>query len=240
MMLTAMAPLLRTVRPFLWIIGMVLGLTGCQSSAPRILVSSWSAGEEGLEVGAATARVEKGYVMASGAVHPSLSKDRSFERADFAGVVEAMIPALKKANHFLAPPLFEEIDLLLVVHYGVTGQNALENIAILNISDKIIRLPYFLDEYQQLLRAIEDNQYFFVVAAYDMDDLRQGRKSLRWITRFSTPQRGTNFQDALASITTVAADYFGTDFESGFTRAAYHPHGRGGLGEMEVLGTAEE
>lgn len=243
--------------------------SGCQTDSVRVMVSSWSADDQKLSMDVQPSLERQTYILARGSVRKNDIRDDSLDNTTFRDVVGAMVEALKINNYYLAPPDPEQIDLLIVVHYGATmvfrdeilipsgyvdpdtgieeeiwieqvsDQSIRENIAILG-AHKLTELPSFTTEYRDLMNAVEEERYFFVVVAYDWQGVMKKEKIVRWVTRFSTPQRRVSFDEAMKSMTRVAADYFGFSSDASFKRTEYGPQTEVIIGEMEVLGPAEE
>jgi hypothetical protein len=88
---------------------------------------------------------------------------------------------------------------------------------------------------------LAEERYFVILFAYD-NHTRQKDKKARpmWITRLSVRSPGNNFTEALPALAKAGAEVFGQQHDDLVRVNA--PLGRGSvkLGELEVLGTANE
>jgi hypothetical protein len=88
---------------------------------------------------------------------------------------------------------------------------------------------------------LAEERYFVILMAYDNQVRLKDRKSKPlWITRLSVRSPGNNFTEALPALARVGADIFGQQHDN-LVRVRTPMHrGSVKLGELEVLGTANE
>ena len=81
-------------------------------------------------------------------------------------------------------------------------------------------LPYNNKLREQLVDAIDDERYYILVVAYDVDRLLDDSRGnpMVWVSRFSVPRRSTRFGEALPTIARVAGPYFGQNASTGLHR----------------------
>lgn len=88
---------------------------------------------------------------------------------------------------------------------------------------------------QDLLDEIEEDRYFVVLMAYDLQTLRvKKRARLLWETRFSIRERHHAFNEDLPAMALYASQYFGQDSHGLVHKAV--PLGHVDIGNMESLG----
>jgi transcription elongation GreA/GreB family factor len=89
---------------------------------------------------------------------------------------------------------------------------------------------------------LNEERYFVILMAYDNAQARakdQKPKPL-WITRLSVRSPGNNFAEALPTMAKVGADLFGQQHDDLVRVRTPTQRGSVKLGELEVLGTANE
>lgn len=87
----------------------------------------------------------------------------------------------------------------------------------------------------EMLSELEDNRYFVVLLAYDLQVFRKENKhKLLWETRFSIATSRNDFARALPAMAQYASRYFGQD-SHGLLRQTV-PEGKVILGEPKSLG----
>ncbi len=92
--------------------------------------------------------------------------------------------------------------------------------------------------YDDLVSEIESPRYFVILQAYDFKQLvKEKKKNLLWITRFSIRANGRRFDEELANMASSAATAFGN--KSNKIRRNLRP-GHIKMGRVEVLETLDE
>ena len=100
------------------------------------------------------------------------------------------------------------------------------------LKDKSL-MPSDRSEYRQLL---EEERYFIILAAYDWQALqKEKQRQLLWSCRFSLPSIGTNFVNAVPSLSRAAAPYFGTNLEKIHKTKTHLGWGKTKIGQLEVV-----
>lgn len=88
---------------------------------------------------------------------------------------------------------------------------------------------------------LNEERYFVILMAYDNQVRLRDRKSKPlWITRLSVRSPGNNFTEALPALAKAGADIFGQQHDDLVRVKANMNRGSVKLGELEVLGTANE
>ncbi len=87
---------------------------------------------------------------------------------------------------------------------------------------------------------LNEERYFVILMAYDQQFmLKEHRPKLLWVTRLSIRSPGNNFTEALPALSQVGGQFFGHQLD-GLARAkASWRDGQVILGELKVLGVAE-
>jgi hypothetical protein len=92
---------------------------------------------------------------------------------------------------------------------------------------------------QDLLDEIEDDRYFVVLMAYDLEALRRNHSHRElWETRFSIRERHHAFNEDLPAMAQYASRYFGQD-----TKGLVHeavPYGHVNIGAIRSLGDVQQ
>jgi hypothetical protein len=92
---------------------------------------------------------------------------------------------------------------------------------------------------QDLLDEIEDDRYFVVLMAYDLEAIRRNHSHRElWETRFSIRERHHAFNEDLPTMANYAAQYFGQD-TNGLVHKAV-PYGKVNIGPVKSLGDVQD
>lgn len=146
--------------------------------------------------------------------------------------------------------LHEAQDQLMTAIGAATAENAARDQAdVLNVNmlgydswwestDRYENTPMRFRR-QDLLDEIEEDRYFVVLMAYDLQAMRRLKKArLLWETRFSIRERHHAFNEDLPSIAKYASKYFGQD-SHGLVHDAV-PLGHVNIGAVKSLGEAPD
>ena len=96
-------------------------------------------------------------------------------------------------------------------------------------------------EEQTMSEELNEERYFVVLMAYDCQGLRKEHRSrLRWVTRLSIRSPGNNFTEALPILARAGSGVFGRELADLVHVQANPREGSVALGELKVLGVAEE
>lgn len=91
-------------------------------------------------------------------------------------------------------------------------------------------------ERQELRELLQEERYFIVLMAYDWQKILKGEeRELLWTCRFSLPSPGTNFINAVPSLSRAAAPLMGTNLEDLAKTKTQLGWGKGTVGELEVI-----
>jgi hypothetical protein len=110
---------------------------------------------------------------------------------------------------------------------------------LLGYTDELLRTSPKDPQRLTLQDEIEEDRYYVVLLAYDYQLARKTMQhKLLWETRFSIPERGTDFDKAFPLMTSIAAKYFGQDSHG----LIHHNLGEGHveIGEPQSLGALPE
>jgi len=103
----------------------------------------------------------------------------------------------------------------------------------------LARLSAFGSHYHDLVSEVEEDRYFVILAAYDYGAIaKEKKRKLLWITRVSINVRGNRFDEQMAGMFAIAAQYFGADTR-GLVRQPV-PEGKVKVGEPKVIGIEPE
>jgi hypothetical protein len=89
-------------------------------------------------------------------------------------------------------------------------------------------------EIHQLREMLEDERYFVVLNAFDLPLFRQGEKKMLWSTRYSIRAGGKPFDQVIAELNVVAAEYFGKNMK-GLNLKRSSDESNVKLGDVEVI-----
>lgn len=92
--------------------------------------------------------------------------------------------------------------------------------------------------YDELIEDIENERYYVIIGAYDMQAVLKGEQRLLWSTRVSIRAQGNRFGEWLPAMFANASNYFGE--ESGRLVRRYQRATKVELGELKSLGIVEE
>lgn len=92
--------------------------------------------------------------------------------------------------------------------------------------------------YDELIEDIENERYYVVIGAYDMQAVLKGEHRLLWSTRVSIRAQGNRFDEWLPAMFANAANYFGED--SGRLVRRFQRATKVELGELKSLGIVDE
>jgi len=92
--------------------------------------------------------------------------------------------------------------------------------------------------YDELIEDIENERYYVVLGAYDMQAVLKGEQRLLWSTRVSIRAQGNRFDEWLPTMFANASSYFGE--ESGRLVRRYQRATKVELGELKSLGIVED
>ncbi|MDQ8200140.1 hypothetical protein QEH56_18395 [Pelagicoccus enzymogenes] len=123
-------------------------------------------------------------------------------------------------------------DLSTVRSYSKTRENA-----ILTGIDKALNKKGTLpSDYQDYMSLLEEERYFIVLIAYDWQKLfMEKQKEVQFVTRFSLRSPGTNFIDAVPSLSRAAVPHLGTNLDDLAKTKTQLGWGKGTVGELEVV-----
>lgn len=92
-----------------------------------------------------------------------------------------------------------------------------------------------------MLQELAEERYFVILFAYDnRTRLKDGKSHPMWITRLSVRSPGNNFTEALPALARVGAEIFGQQRDDLVRVNTSAARGSVKLGELEVIGTANE
>jgi hypothetical protein len=92
---------------------------------------------------------------------------------------------------------------------------------------------------QDLLDEIEEDRYFVVLMAYDLEAMRRNHSHRElWETRFSIRERHHAFDEDLPAMARYASQYFGQDSKGLIHKAV--PYGKVDIGAVKSLGDVQE
>lgn len=203
-------------------------------------------------------------VPLKGLFHYEGKKDASLEEVEFQDILKTLRPALEARNFRFAKATdyADDVDLLLVVHYGNTvpevedvfisseegDEDSFEQVdprsrfrisRILGTTE-MYELPTFFSRRDELFSITDEDRYFIVVIAYDFQKLRTGIKEMLWRTRLSVPDRRIDFDEALPVFARAGAQSFGLPEMEAVENWQEIVEGDVTVGEIEVIGVVEE
>lgn len=240
----------------------LMWLSGCTSTTTQVMVRAWSADDyKRVLVDEHTPRPET-YLFLQGQFESgSIRDDSLLSESDFVEVATQLKTALQAQNYVNANP-GQKVDLIIAVHWGqtnieqetvyiemeddegffeelemeqITPESLRKNALVLGTADKIFGRKRGFDREDMIAQA-SDERYYFVLIAYDFDDILLKKRTVRWVTQFSVDASGTNYLDALPAMTRAASNYFGKNLQDiEFTRENLG-NADVQFGEIEVVG----
>ena len=240
--------------------------SSCTTTSKRVMVRAWSSDSYERNMPDGVVPEPEVYALFRGQFEAGSIRDDSLLGVpDFLEVVGYLKKALLTQNYVMAKP-DQPIDLLIVVHWGqtyiaeetiyyefedeegfvevleveqITDKSLWENSLILGTADRVYDWgPNFQRE--EAIATTSDERYYFVLVAYDFQELLQRKKTVRWVTQFSVDTSGTNYLDALPAMTRVASQYFGKNLKDLEFDRTHLGEGEVEFGEIEVIGIEEE
>lgn len=129
-----------------------------------------------------------------------------------------------------------------VSELSTVGRSSVARNAMLTGIDKGLRKRGMLPSDREDLRSLLDEErYFVILMAYDWQQLLNDKThELLWSCRFSLPSPGTNFVNAVPSLSRAAAPLMGTNLEDLAKTKTQLGWGKGTVGELEVIGEVDE
>lgn len=107
--------------------------------------------------------------------------------------------------------------------------------------EKARKLAIPSEEERTMVGELAEERYFVILFAYDnRTRLKDKKPRLLWVTRLSVRSPGTNFTEALPALAKVGASVFGQQHDDLMRVDANLRQGTVKLGELEVIGTANE
>ena len=94
------------------------------------------------------------------------------------------------------------------------------------------------DKYE-LMSMLDEERYFVILMAYDMESIKAKESKLLWSTRYSIRAIGQNFDDAIKGMNTIAGDYFGQSFK-GLNLKRLRDDSSVEIGDIEVIQEEKE
>lgn len=89
------------------------------------------------------------------------------------------------------------------------------------------------DKYE-LMSMLDEERYFVILMAYDMESIKAKESKLLWTTRYSIRAIGQNFDDAIKGMNEIAGDYFGQSFK-GLNLKRLRDESNVEIGDIEVI-----
>lgn len=89
------------------------------------------------------------------------------------------------------------------------------------------------DKYE-LMSMLDEERYFVILMAYDMNSIKAKDPKLLWTTRYSIRAIGQNFDEAMMGMNQIAGDYFGQSFK-GLNLKRLKDESNVEIGDIEVI-----
>lgn len=86
----------------------------------------------------------------------------------------------------------------------------------------------------ELMSMLDEERYFVILMAYDMDSIKVKDPHLLWTTRYSIRAIGQTFDDAIKGMNEIAGDYFGKSFK-GLNLKRLEDDSKVEIGDIEVI-----
>ncbi len=226
----------------------------------RVLIDSWAREQyEAAKLENGKPRLET-YHLLKGKYFGGYLRDDSLGKVEFEEMVDVLGEEMRKRNyHPSIEPM--EGDLLIVVHWGVTGiqegftslfpgtspvfgEGVLDkdgftyrrgkNADLIGFRRILRQKGMTSQDVFELRELLDEERYFMILMAFDLPKLLgSNEKRLLWSTRFSLRATSTNFEEAHFALSRGASDYFGTNLEGklGRSRVLLGP---GGITRSEI------
>ncbi len=108
--------------------------------------------------------------------------------------------------------------------------------AILTGIDKGLDNSVMPSDYYEYSSMLEEERYFMVLIGFDWQALLKEKvKEVQFVTRFSLRSPGTNFEDAIPSLSRAAIPHLGTNLDDLAKTKTQLGWGKGSVGEIEVV-----
>ncbi|MBI2513302.1 MAG: hypothetical protein HYV96_15095 [Opitutae bacterium] len=133
----------------------------------------------------------------------------------------------------------DQMMLMLQIQDDARARANGRNASLLGYRETLRRTPTYWgnmvsSDREELIGELEDDRYYVILAAYDFRSAIKSRdRKILWITRFSLPAHGNDFDRATDRMAQAAAAYFGR--ASNGLRRERMPEGRATPGKLEVL-----
>lgn len=89
------------------------------------------------------------------------------------------------------------------------------------------------DKYE-LMSMLDEERYFVILMAYDMESIKAKNSKLLWTTRYSIRAIGQKFDEAIMGMNEIAGDYFGQSFK-GLNLKRLRDDSKVEIGDIEVI-----
>lgn len=111
-----------------------------------------------------------------------------------------------------------------------------ENAILTGIDKGLNKKGLMNSDYQDYISLLEEERYFIVLMAYDWQKLyKEKKKEIQFITRFSLRSPGTNFTNAVPSLSRAAIPHIGTNLDDLAKTKTQLGWGKGTVGDLEVV-----
>lgn len=118
--------------------------------------------------------------------------------------------------------------------------NKAKNATITGIRKGFNNLGNLPSDRLELEELLDEERYFIVLMAFDWHLLRtQKERKLLWTTRFSLPSPGTNFMEAVPTLTRAAVPHIGTNLDELITTKTHLGSGTVEIGDLKVIEVSE-
>lgn len=154
-----------------------------------------------------------------------MDMDASQVTADAEGELEQAMMMLNMANRMRDQANQHNANLLGYIH-EVNKRNTIARYAGAGVA------------YDELIEDIEEERYYVIIGAYDMQALLEGQHRLLWSTRVSIRSQGNRFDQWLPTMFANASKYFG-EASDGLVRR-FQRATRVDMGELKSLGVVED
>ncbi len=128
--------------------------------------------------------------------------------------------------------------------YGFDDNNMSQtrrNAVLTGIDKALYKKNLSPSEEYDLRSLLDEERYFIILVAFDWQLLlKEKKKEVQFITRFSLPSIGTNFTSAVPSLSRAAIPHIGTNLDDLNKTKTQLGWGKGTVGELEVIGEVDE
>lgn len=125
--------------------------------------------------------------------------------------------------------------------YGNNMSQTRRNAVLTGIDKALYKKGLTPSEEYDLRALLDEERYFIVLVAFDWQLLlKEKKKEVQFITRFSLPSIGTNFTNAVPSLSRAAIPHIGTNLDDLNKTKTQLGWGKGTVGELEVIGEVDE